>query len=192
MKTRKVLRYYCDHCRRGWWSKKKCLDHEPDCWKNPDRTPKEGELYPWPRKSENQRDGAMRHHADDKMSIFVDSVWPRAYFSEGYDCYPDLTLCGWEPEDPEEPHIYLRGRWRMITNDSWRLVARWRYEYDRCQPGGYCRPGPWDTGDEGKVLDMQIANRHYPLQLGFAPLEIFLKPLKARRERSEDECQIPF
>ena len=37
MKSRRVTRYMCDHCNRGYWEKKKCLRHESMCLKNPDR-----------------------------------------------------------------------------------------------------------------------------------------------------------
>jgi len=37
MKSRRVLRYLCDHCNKGFWNKNKCLRHEPLCLKNPDR-----------------------------------------------------------------------------------------------------------------------------------------------------------
>jgi DNA-directed RNA polymerase subunit RPC12/RpoP len=29
MKSRRVLRYLCDHCSKGFWDKNKCLRHEP-------------------------------------------------------------------------------------------------------------------------------------------------------------------
>ena len=37
MKSRRVLRYLCDHCNKGFWNKKKCLRHEPMCLRNPRR-----------------------------------------------------------------------------------------------------------------------------------------------------------
>lgn len=38
MKQRKVWRYICEHCSKGYFKPKKCLDHEKKCVKNPDRT----------------------------------------------------------------------------------------------------------------------------------------------------------
>lgn len=35
MKSKKVLRYYCDHCNRGHWKKSGCLEHEERCYFNP-------------------------------------------------------------------------------------------------------------------------------------------------------------
>ena len=37
MKSRRVLRYMCDHCSKGFWEKNKCLRHEPLCLRNPER-----------------------------------------------------------------------------------------------------------------------------------------------------------
>ncbi len=37
MKSRRVLRYMCDHCNKGYWEKTKCLRHEAMCLKNPER-----------------------------------------------------------------------------------------------------------------------------------------------------------
>ncbi len=37
MKSRRVLRYLCDHCGKGFWEKKKCQRHETMCLRNPDR-----------------------------------------------------------------------------------------------------------------------------------------------------------
>ena len=38
MKSRRVTRYMCDHCNKGYWEKSKCLRHESMCLRNPDRT----------------------------------------------------------------------------------------------------------------------------------------------------------
>lgn len=35
MKSKKVMRYYCDHCSRGHWKKDACLEHEKRCYFNP-------------------------------------------------------------------------------------------------------------------------------------------------------------
>jgi hypothetical protein len=37
MKSRRVLRYMCDHCNKGYWEKSKCLRHETMCLRNPER-----------------------------------------------------------------------------------------------------------------------------------------------------------
>lgn len=38
MRTKKVNRYYCDHCSKGGQSKAAMLRHEPACIRNPDRS----------------------------------------------------------------------------------------------------------------------------------------------------------
>lgn len=35
MRSKKVLRYYCDHCNKGFWGKQACLEHEQKCFKDP-------------------------------------------------------------------------------------------------------------------------------------------------------------
>lgn len=35
MHSKKVLRYYCDHCGKGLWKKPKALEHEDKCYYNP-------------------------------------------------------------------------------------------------------------------------------------------------------------
>lgn len=37
MRTKKVLRYYCDHkgCGKGHWKKTACIDHETICFYDP-------------------------------------------------------------------------------------------------------------------------------------------------------------
>lgn len=35
MRSKKVLRYYCDHCNKGFWKKSICLEHEEKCFKDP-------------------------------------------------------------------------------------------------------------------------------------------------------------
>jgi len=35
MRSRKVWRYYCDHCSRGHWKKQDCAEHEARCYLNP-------------------------------------------------------------------------------------------------------------------------------------------------------------
>lgn len=37
MKTKRVLRYYCDHCRKGGCGKAAMIRHELHCIKNPNR-----------------------------------------------------------------------------------------------------------------------------------------------------------
>jgi len=32
MRSKKVIRYYCDHCNKGFWKKDACLDHEYVCY----------------------------------------------------------------------------------------------------------------------------------------------------------------
>lgn len=38
MRTKRVLRYYCDHCNKGGLQKRAMADHELICLKNPNRT----------------------------------------------------------------------------------------------------------------------------------------------------------
>lgn len=35
MKSKKVLRYYCEGCGRGFWKKKTAANHEKNCWHMP-------------------------------------------------------------------------------------------------------------------------------------------------------------
>jgi hypothetical protein len=36
MHSKKVLRYYCDHCGKGFWRKPLSLEHEKICYYNPE------------------------------------------------------------------------------------------------------------------------------------------------------------
>ncbi len=36
MRSKKVLRYYCDHCNKGFWKKQDCKEHEEICFYNPE------------------------------------------------------------------------------------------------------------------------------------------------------------
>lgn len=37
MRTKKVIRYYCDHCSKGWFQKPAAIRHEAVCYRNKDR-----------------------------------------------------------------------------------------------------------------------------------------------------------
>lgn len=38
MRTKKVMRYYCDHCSKGWFQKPAAIRHEAVCFRRKDRT----------------------------------------------------------------------------------------------------------------------------------------------------------
>ena len=36
MRTRKVIRYICDYCNKGFWKKSDAAEHEKKCFHNPE------------------------------------------------------------------------------------------------------------------------------------------------------------
>lgn len=129
MKSRKVLRYYCDHCGRGNWKKAGCAEHESRCFNNPARCPVDGELYPYP--------DIRKRNGDE-----VDHIWPQYYWDP--DPYAggvgDMnSLVGWEPyeecpDNRDEKRRYFayrgEGEWHPISAEAWREYLRKGYTYE--------------------------------------------------------------
>lgn len=42
-----VMAYRCSHCGKVYLRRHACAQHERNCWRNPNRVPKVGELFDW-------------------------------------------------------------------------------------------------------------------------------------------------
>jgi len=73
MITKKVLRYYCEHCSRGHWKKQDCIKHEKICFYNPENQ-KCGSCVSFKKSSEYWCDDYEKHLRTEKG--LKETIWP--------------------------------------------------------------------------------------------------------------------
>lgn len=118
VKSKKVLRYYCDHCHRGFWSKNKCVQHEPHCFANANRVPLDMELYPFSPSPPSVWKVDQEERTEGKA--WDVSIWPK--WSCGYhEDMPEPCFTGWEPDFAL--WVYSGDEWLPIPAARWWELA---------------------------------------------------------------------
>ena len=131
MKTKRVIRHFCEFCGKGKFSKSWMARHEAHCYKNPERVPYEGELsyigQTGTYKDFSSEDGPWHEWVEfdplpkwwpGEGMIFHDGKWyhvpgyRRERAEPGHGCAGGA--CDTDVYPHELPRIPAAGRWAVL------------------------------------------------------------------------------
>lgn len=123
MQKRRVTRWHCDYCRRGFWKRSRAADHEVSCFKRPDRDSFLGEL--------------SSILATGKAVDFGEEPFGGNP--------PGCTWSEWVEHEDDEMPLWYPGPGKIWTGARWATVPGYRYDYPTGAHGYAGGPPPYDV-----------------------------------------------
>lgn len=121
--SRRVTRWYCETCSKGFWKHEQADRHEPHCYRRDDRVPWPGELSSIRATGRNSFEdyGAWVSHTPPVWWPGAGKLWTGAQWVDvaGYRCSRNETGAGPEEVWPDAWGIPLNQHQGEVRLDWW-------------------------------------------------------------------------